>query len=208
MQMQPSPSRLESFSDGVIAVIITIMVLDLKVPKVDGMEGFLSILPTVGVYFTSFFFTAIYWVNHHHSISRLKRVDPLILWCNLFFLFTLSLLPFFTTYLVDKHMNSFSVEIYGASLFLDAVTYTLLTQAIRHHIARQPEVYDPRSLPFQALEMAKGLVSLLSYAGSVVLARFAPWPALLVITLVNCVWIVPTFGLEHRGRSVPHPAHD
>jgi hypothetical protein len=86
------------------------------------------------------------------------------------------------------------------------VTYTLLSQAIRRHIARQPDLYDPRSLDRQALEMGKGMVSLLAYGSSIVLARFAPWLALLLITVVNCIWIVPTFGLEHKGGSVSPPA--
>ena len=107
MADRPTPSRLESFSDGVIAVIITIMVLEFKVPAPDGMAGLRTILPTLAVYLLSFAFTAIYWVNHHHLVHRLKRVEPLILYANLTFLFCLSLLPFFTSYLLQKHISCF-----------------------------------------------------------------------------------------------------
>lgn len=102
-----STSRLEAFSDGVIAVIITIMVLELKVPSQKGIAGLLTILPTLIVYFISFSFTAIYWINHHHLVSRIEQADQRTLYANLAFLFCLSLLPFFTSYVLDKESDSF-----------------------------------------------------------------------------------------------------
>jgi uncharacterized membrane protein len=116
MSKQPTPNRLEAFSDGVIAVIVTIMVLDLKVPHADGLAGFLAVLPSIAVYLLSFLLTGLYWINHHALIDRLKHVDALILWANLFFLFTLSLIPFFTNYLVEKGIRPFPVGLYAASL--------------------------------------------------------------------------------------------
>jgi uncharacterized membrane protein len=92
-----SPARLEAFSDGVIAVIITIMVLELKVPHQDGLAGLYAVLPTLAVYLLSFTFTGIYWINHHHLVHRTDEADSLILYANLAFLFTLSLLPFCTS---------------------------------------------------------------------------------------------------------------
>jgi len=93
MPAPASTSRLEAFSDGVIAVIITIMVLELKVPRANGIAGLRAILPTLLVYLLSFTFTAIYWINHHHLVGRVEEVDPRILYANLLFLFCLSLLP-------------------------------------------------------------------------------------------------------------------
>ncbi len=136
MPAQPSPSRLEAFSDGVIAVIITIMVLELKVPRDPGMAGFVTTIPTLAVYAQSFAFTGIYWVNHHHLIHRLKRVDHLILWTNLIFLFCLSLLPFFTNYLVEKHLDSFSVGLYAVSLLVTGVVFHSFAKV--HHPPSSP----------------------------------------------------------------------
>ncbi|WP_433967034.1 TMEM175 family protein [Tunturiibacter gelidiferens] len=98
-----TPARLEAFSDGVIAVIITIMVLELKVPHQEGVAGLYTVLPTLAVYAISFAFTGIYWINHHHLVHRTEEADELVLYANLFFLFWLSLLPFFTSYVLEKN---------------------------------------------------------------------------------------------------------
>ncbi len=196
MPTQPSPSRLEAFSDGVIAVIITIMVLDLKVPLANGLPGFVSVLPTIAVYLLSFVFTGIYWVNHHHLIDRLKRVDHLILWSNLGFLFCLSLLPFSTNYMVVKHNDSFSVALYAASLVLTAVSFLLLGRAIVRHLLRQIDTYTAEEACGQAQEIHKGLISLTIYCGAIPLAYWHPWAAFVVIALATLPWIVPTFGIR------------
>src|SRR5262252_193619 len=104
-------TRLEAFSDGVLAVIITIMVLELKVPHADGFPGLVSIAPTLFIYMISFSFTAIYWVNHHHLIRRLEYCDHRVLYANLAYLFAASLLPFFTSYVIEKGSDSFSVAL-------------------------------------------------------------------------------------------------
>ena len=175
MPAQPSPSRLESFSDGVIAVIITIMVLELKVPPVDGFAGFIGIVPTLAVYLLSFVFTGIYWVNHHHLTDRLKRVDPLILWSNLGFLFSLSLLPFFTNYLLEKKMTSFAVSIYALSLFLDAVTFKGLDYAIARHMKQfKHDLYGTDELEERASENTKGIISTVMYLVAVPVSKWRP----------------------------------
>ena len=205
MPAQPSPSRLEAFSDGVIAVIITIMVLDLKVPRADGLAGFVSILPTLAVYLLSFLLTGIYWVNHHHLIDRLKIVDHLILWSNLAFLFCLSLLPFFTNYLIEKHLSSFSVAIYAASLLLDGLAFTLLGRALIRHILRHSNDYAPQEASGQVAETYKGLFSIASYTAAIPLALWFPRLALLLIAIVTFIWIVPTFGVQPHDCAPPHP---
>src|SRR6202789_983735 len=125
-----SPSRLEAFSDGVIAVIITIMVLDLKIPLANGLPGLIAVAPGIAVYALSFAFVGIYWVNHHLMIHRIRQASPNILWANLIWLFCLSLLPFFTAYVHQKVEDSFSVAIYAASLFITGVGFMILRIAV------------------------------------------------------------------------------
>ncbi len=206
MAKHPTPARLEAFSDGVIAVIITIMVLEFKVPHADGPAAMLGMLPTFGVYLLSFIFTGIYWINHHHMVDRLKRVDSLILWANLSFLFTLSLLPFFTNYLVEKGVRSFPVALYAASLLLDGMTFTFLSIAIVRHIRHAASVYEAEEAEEQLAENRKGAVSLGMYLTAIFLASWYPWPALVIVAAITLVWIVPTFLVRpkrHRDEKGP-----
>ena len=203
MAYQPSPSRLEAFSDGVIAVIITIMVLEFKVPKTDGFAGLLSLAPTLAVYALSFAFTGIYWVNHHHLIDRLKQVDHLILWANLGFLFCLSLLPFFTGYMVEKHLDSFSVAVYAASSCVTGMSFSLLQKASIRRLRHTAET-DPEEIAMQAAEVRKGKISLVVYMLAMGLAYVRPVLGLSGAALVTVLWIVPTLGLERHNRIEPH----
>jgi uncharacterized membrane protein len=199
MAYQPSPSRLEAFSDGVIAVIITIMVLDFKVPKADGIAGLLSLAPTLAVYALSFAFTGIYWVNHHHLIDRLKKVDHLILWANLGFLFCLSLLPFCTAYMVDKHLDSFSVAVYAGLSCTTGLSFSLLQKASMRRLRHTAET-DPEEIAMQAAEVIKGKISLGVYLIAMGLAYVRPALGLGGAALVTVLWIVPTLGLGHHEK--------
>ena len=203
MPAQPSPSRLEAFSDGVIAVIITIMVLELKVPREAGMAGFVTTLPALAVYAQSFAFTGIYWVNHHHLVARLRRVDHLILWTNLIFLFCLSLLPFFTNYLVEKRMDSFSVALYAVSLLTTGVGFTLLQKAIGRHLCRYKTKDDAYERRLQMAEQRKAYLSVTMYLAATPLAFWRPWVALADVALVTVIWIIPTFGLRPEQAQEP-----
>ena len=185
------PSRLESFSDGVIAVIITIMVLELHVPHEGGMAGFNSIAPILGVYALSFAFVGIYWVNHHLLVHGIRQASPRVLWGNLIFLFLLSLLPFFTAYVQEKHRDSFSVALYAASLVLTGLGFMLLRRTINDrrrvegtmvHIDRAVEV--------------KHWGSVAAYLGCIALAFWWPQVALGIIGLNTLVWVIPTLGVE------------
>jgi uncharacterized membrane protein len=207
MPSPPSPSRLESFSDGVIAVIITIMVLEFKVPHADGPAGMLSTLPTFAVYLLSFVFTGIYWINHHHLVGRLKRVDSLILWSNLGFLFTLSLLPFFTNYLVEKGVHAFPVALYAVSQLLDGITFTLLSKALIRHIRHAGSIYDDNEAQEQVAENKKAFISLAMYLIAIPTAYWRPWPALILVATVTLVWIVPTFGVKPVQYEPLRPNH-
>lgn len=186
-----STSRLEAFSDGVIAVIITIMVLELKVPHENGVEGFRSILPTLAIYFISFSFTAIYWLNHHHLVHRIEQTDQRILYANLAFLFCLSLLPFFTSYVLEKESDAFSVALYAASMVITGLSFLLLRLAIERRL-RIATALEPLDIAIQR----KHLLSLAFYGLAIPLAYFHPSLALADIALVTLIWIVPAGGTK------------
>ncbi len=185
-----SPGRLEAFSDGVIAVIITIMVLELKVPHEAGWHGLRAIVPTLLVYLLSFMFTGVYWVNHHELISRLHKCTNRILWANLLWLFTLSLIPFFTSYVVDHEMDGFSVAIYSACMMFTGTSFLLLRYAADCQLER-----EKRNTELTMSLRAKHWGSVALYAGSIALAPYYPRVALYSTSLVTLIWIVPTLGL-------------
>ncbi len=197
-----SPARLEAFSDGVIAVIITIMVLELKVPHQNGLAGLREVLPTLAVYLLSFIFTGIYWINHHHLVHRIRECDSLILYANLIFLFFLSLLPFFTSYLLEKEMDSLSVALYGASMAACGFGFMLLRLAIGRRLTESGQLEAEDSTV-----QKKHWLSLTSYIIAIPLAFRYPLPALGLIAFVTAIWITPTAGMRPRQREHPsqHP---
>jgi uncharacterized membrane protein len=186
-----STSRLEAFSDGVIAVIITIMVLELKVPAKSGVAGFLTILPTLAVYFISFSFTAIYWVNHHHLVHRIEQADQRVLYANLGFLFCLSLLPYFTSYVLEKESDSFSIALYAASMVVTGFGFLLLRLAIERRMRVAGTFH-----PVDAAVQRKHLLSLALYGLAMPLAYYHASLALADIAAVTLIWIIPTAGAK------------
>jgi len=193
-----SPARLEAFSDGVIAVIITIMVLELKVPHQNGFSGLYAVLPTLFVYALSFAFTGIYWINHHHLVHRTDEADSLILYANLAFLFSLSLLPFFTSYVLDKKMDSFSVALYAASMIANGFTFMGLRIAIARRLRRAGTLLHEDT----AVEH-KHWMSLLVYFVAMPMAFYHPHVALGMIALVTVIWITPTAGVKPHAENYP-----
>jgi uncharacterized membrane protein len=193
-----SPARLEAFSDGVIAVIITIMVLEFKVPHQEGFAGLYAVLPTLAVYLLSFSFTGIYWINHHHLVHRTEEADSLILYANLAFLFTLSLLPFFTSYLLDKKMDSLSVALYAAALIANALTF----MALRMSIVRRLRHANKLEREDTALAR-KHWMSMFLYITAVPMAFYHPHIALGLCALVTVIWITPTAGIKPHGDDYP-----
>src|ERR1700677_3916126 len=191
-----TPARLEAFSDGVIAVIITIMVLELKVPHQDGLDGLRAVLPTLCLYLISFAFTGIYWINHHHLIHRTEEADELILYANLFFLFCLSLLPFYTSYLLEKKIDSFSVALYSASMLVTGFSFMLLRIAIgrRLSLAGKLETQD-------TTVQHKHWMSLLTYVTAIPLAFYHPHVALGLCGLVTVIWVTPTVGVKPPDQA-------
>jgi uncharacterized membrane protein len=195
-------ARLEAFSDGVIAVIITIMVLELKVPHQDGLAGLRAVLPTLGLYFISFAFTAIYWINHHHLVHRTEEADERILYANLGFLFCLSLLPFFTSYVLDKKMDSFSVAIYIASMIVTGFSFLLLRLAISRRL-RNAGKLEAEDTAVQR----KNYLSLFVYLVAIPIASQHPHIALGLVAFVTVIWITPTVGIKPHEEYPPrdHP---
>src|SRR5215469_11692160 len=187
-------TRLEAFSDGVLAVIITIMVLELKVPHQDGVAGLLTIVPIIFVYLLSFTFIGIYWCNHHYLIHRIEQADHRILYANLGFLFCASLLPFFTAYVLDKKSNPFSVSLYAASMIVTGFSFLLLRLAVRRRL-RQAGTLEFEDIATER----KHYASLAIYIVAILLAHFHSYIALCVIALVTIVWIFPTV------RQKSHP---
>jgi len=193
----PTPtSRLEAFSDGVIAVIITIMVLELKVPRANGLAGLRAILPTLLVYLLSFTFTAIYWINHHQLVGRVEEVDPRILYSNLVFLFSLSLLPFFTSWVLEKEMDAFSVVLYAISLAATGAGFLLLRLAIMRRLRLKDQL-----LPADLSGQRKHWISLGLYAASIPAAFFHPLLALGCDALVTVIWILPDLGTRNSDHG-------
>ena len=188
-----TPARLEAFSDGVIAVIITIMVLELKVPHQDGFAGLRAVLPTLCLYFISFAFTGIYWINHHHLVHRTDEADELILYANLGFLFCLSLLPFFTAYVLEKKMDSFSVAIYVTSMILTGFSFLLLRLAIGRRLRHTGKL----EAEDKAVEH-KNYLSLFVYLVAVPLSLQHPRLSLGLVAFVTVIWITPTTGIKPR----------
>lgn len=185
-------ARLEAFSDGVIAIIITILVLELKTPHGADLAALRPLLPVFLTYVLSFVFVGIYWVNHHHMLHAASRVDGRILWANLHLLFWLSLVPFVTGWMGEHHRASLPAAVYGGVMLLAAIAYTILARAI---IAREGR--DSR-LAAAIGRDRKGQVSLALYAAAIPLAFVREWLADAVFVTVALVWLVPDRRIEAR----------
>lgn len=197
---------MEAFSDGVIAVIITIMVLEFKVPQQPGLAPLLALLPTLLIYALSFAYVGIYWVNHHYIVHRLRRVDGLVLWANLGLLFSLSLLPFFTSYLIEQHLQPLSVEFYALSTAVDGIAFQLLSTAVRRNLRRaKGEQKNGDDLRELTAESTKGTISVLLNVAALIVTRSHPRLGLGFLALVPPLWFVPRFLLG-SGSSAPDDA--
>jgi uncharacterized membrane protein len=192
----PSTARLEAFSDGVIAVIITIMVLELKVPHGNGVAGLYAVLPTLVVYMLSFAFTGIYWINHQHLLDRIDAADRPVLYANLTFLFFLSLLPFFTAYVLEKDLGSFAVALYAFSMMVTGFSFLLLRLAIHRDLKRSGNL----SKQDQSAQ-GKHVASLFLYVIAIPLAFYHAVLALVIVGSVTVVWIIPNMAYPGHHRS-------
>ena len=194
-------TRLEAFSDGVIAIIITVMVLELKIPHDDSLEALLPVLPVFLSYVLSFIYLAIYWNNHHHMLHATTEVNGAILWSNMHLLFWLSLIPFTTAWMGENHFAPVPAACYGIVLLMAAIAYLVLQQQI---IATQGE----DSLLRKAIGPDwKGRLSPLLYAAAVGAALRWPWVALGLYALVAALWLVPDRRIERILRQDAKDTH-
>src|SRR5690242_12570853 len=187
-----SKGRLEAFSDGVIAIIITIMVLEMKVPHGDGLEELVPLLPVFFSYVLSFVYVGIYWNNHHHMLHACTVVTGPMLWANLHLLFWLSLFPFATGWMGQNHFAAAPTALYGVVLLMAAIAYYLLEQSV---IRAQ----GPESILKQAVGRDwKGKVSPVLYLVAIVVTPRWPWIADTVFVAAALLWLVPDRRIEER----------
>jgi uncharacterized membrane protein len=182
--------RLEAFSDGVIAVIITIMVLELKPPHESSLDELWLLLPKFLAYVLSFVFVGIYWVNHHHFFHAIKKVSGGLLWANNHLLFWLSLIPFTTAWMGESHLATWPVVLYAINLLACAIAYTICTIV-------SVQIEGPDSAIAQAIGAnRKGKVSLLLYIAAIPLAFFSPIFSCVLFFIVSLMWLVPDRRIE------------
>ena len=187
--------RLAAFSDGVIAIIITIMVLELKVPLGADWATLRGVAPNFVSYVLSFVYLAIYWNNHHHMLHTVTRVDGLILWANSHLLFWLSLIPAATGWMGENFLAPLPTAVYGISLLMPAIAYNLLQRTIVH---QQGE----HSVLASALGRdVKGKISPLLYAAAVALAFVDAWLSIALYALVAVMWLIPDRRIEKVLRE-------
>jgi uncharacterized membrane protein len=184
-------SRLEAFSDGVIAIIITIMVLELKVPRGGSLEALAPLLPVFLSYVLSFVYVGIYWNNHHHMLYACTKVSGAVLWANLHLLFWLSLFPFATGWMGENHFAAVPSALYGVVLFMAGSAYWVLQQSI---IASEGE----SSVLKRAVGNDwKGKLSPVLYLIAIAVTFWAPWVAQAIYVSVALLWLVPDRRIEH-----------
>jgi TMEM175 potassium channel family protein len=187
-----SKGRLEAFSDGVIAIIITIMVLELKVPHGEGFAALQTVLPTLLMYLLSFIYVGIYWNNHHHMLHACGKVSGSILWANLHLLFWLSLIPFATEWMGVNNFSSAPTAFYGLVLLMSGVAYLILQSLII-------SVEGTDSVLKEAVGRDwKGKASMVLYVAAIACAFWRPWVAHVIFVIVALMWLIPDRRIERR----------
>ena len=196
-----SKGRLEAFSDGVLAIIITIMVLELKVPHGATLKDLAPLFPVFLSYVLSFLYVGIYWNNHHHMLHAASKVTGGVLWANMHLLFWLSLIPFVTAWMGENHFESTPVALYGVVLFMAACAYFILARALARH-------HGPDSRISKAIGTdVKGRISVAIYAVAILLASWSPAFAGILYLGAALMWLVPDRRMEsvlvESGRFSP-----
>ncbi|MDT7603566.1 MAG: potassium channel family protein [Acidobacteriota bacterium] len=182
--------RMEAFSDGVIAILITIMVLELRPPHEASLSAMLPLLPTVLSYLLSFVFLGIYWNNHHHMLQAAEHVDGRVLWANLHLLFWLSLVPFVTAWMGENHFAALPSAVYGVVLLAASIAYFILARLLVTLHGRDSVLGVAFGSDF------KGKVSTLIYILAIPLAFVRPWLAYVLYVSVAIMWLVPDRRIE------------
>jgi len=190
-----SKSRLEAFSDGVIAILITIMVLELHVPEGADLAALSKLTPVFLSYVLSFVFLGIYWNNHHHLLQLTKQVNGSVLWANLHLLFWLSLIPFATSWMGENAFAQLPIALYGFILWMSGLAYYLLAQ-------RLISLHGNDSLLATALgRKIKETTSLVCYTVAILFAFISPGVSLAIYVFVACIWLVPDQRIEKSLNS-------
>jgi uncharacterized membrane protein len=196
---EPEVGRIEAFSDGVVAIIITIMVLELHPPIADGFDHLWTLWPVFLAYLLSYAYVAIYWVNHHRLFSYARRVSNALIWANMLLLFALSLVPFSTSYLGAHHFSREATILYLATMLLPAFAYTWLQTTIR-----RTGLQSPAADLYHRATSRKGLFATLVYATGIPLSLFSPWLGIAAAALVAAFWVLPVGPVDRlfvRGRA-------
>jgi len=188
--------RLEAFSDGVIAVIITIIVLEMKVPHGPEPETLLPLVPVFLTYVLSFVYVGIYWNNHHHMLQTSGSINGRVMWANLHLLFWLSLLPFTTGWMGENHFERWPTALYGANLLACAIAFTILQTSIIRHDGKQGLLAKAVASDF------KGKVSPAIYVAGIACAWFLPaWTGMVFFVVAALIWFVPDRRMERAIRA-------
>jgi uncharacterized membrane protein len=190
-----SKSRLEAFTDGVFAILITILVLELRIPHGADVDAVRPLFPVFLVYVLSFIYLGIYWVNHHHMFQLVARINGRILWANMFLLFWLSLLPFTTGWMGENHFAALPTAAYGVVMIMSAASYMLLQTAI---IAEQGE---GSKLAAAVQGDVKGKLSMLLYLIAIGFAFVNQWVSDALYVTVAAIWFVPDTRIERRVKQ-------
>ena len=184
--------RLEAFSDGVLAIIITIMVLELRAPETGTLAALYPLLPKFGSYLLSFIFVGIYWNNHHHLWQAVEKIKGRVMWANLHLLFWLSLIPFATSWVGQNNFSTLPVALYGMVLWLSALAYYLMVRALMAY-------HDTDSVLADALgDGRKERLSLILYTVAIPLAFVRPWIAMMLYVTVALMWLAPDPRIEEK----------
>jgi uncharacterized membrane protein len=190
--------RLEAFSDGVIAIIITIMVLELKVPPGADLAALRPLIPVLLSYVLSFVYVGIYWNNHHHLLHAVQKVNGGVLWANLYLLFWLSVIPFVTSWMGENHFAMIPVAVYGVVLLMNAIAFTILTRTL---IA----LHSNTTLALALGKDFKGKISPVLYAVAIPLAFVAPGVSMAIYVAVAILWFIPDRRIERTLKEEPNP---
>ena len=182
--------RLEAFSDGVLAILITIMVLEIKVPHGDSLSDLKELIPVFLSYILSFIYLGIYWNNHHHMMHTIKKVTGDILWANLHLLFWLSLVPFATSWMGENHFSSIPMAIYGIILLMAAISYYILQSIIIKNEGKNSILYKAIGKDL------KGKISPILYIIAIALSTFSPLISGGIYILVALIWLIPDKRIE------------
>lgn len=189
--------RMEAFSDAVIAIIMTIMVLELRAPEGPELALLVPVIPVLLSYILSFVFLGIYWNNHHHLLQAVQQVDGTVLWANLHLLLWLSFIPFVTSWLGSSGFSAWPVALYGGVLLFSGSAFLLLARALVALHGKESRIATALGRDF------KGKLSLVSYLVAIPLAFVAPWLSCAVYVTVAAVWLIPDRRFERAARSSP-----